>query len=44
MQEETKALSSNSGGVIAKGSTHYVQSDRADLVIRDVSSLIEQTR
>jgi pimeloyl-ACP methyl ester carboxylesterase len=42
MQEETKSLSSNSRRVIAKGSTHYVQADRADLVIREVTALIEE--
>jgi pimeloyl-ACP methyl ester carboxylesterase len=44
MQENLKKLSTNSRRIIAKGSTHYVQVDRSDLVNREVTSFIEQVR
>jgi pimeloyl-ACP methyl ester carboxylesterase len=44
MQEDLKRLSSNSRRIIAKGSSHLVQVDRADLVNREVSVFIEQIR
>jgi pimeloyl-ACP methyl ester carboxylesterase len=44
MQENLKKLSTNSRRIIAKGSTHYVQVDRSDLVNREVISFIEQVR
>jgi pimeloyl-ACP methyl ester carboxylesterase len=44
MQENLKKLSTNSRRIIAKGSTHYVQVDRAELVNREVTSFIEQVR
>jgi pimeloyl-ACP methyl ester carboxylesterase len=44
MQENLKKLSTNSRRIIAKGSTHYVQVDRSDLVNREVTSFIQQVR
>lgn len=44
MQEEAKALSSDSLRIIAKGSGHYIQDDRADLVNRQIASLIVRMR
>jgi pimeloyl-ACP methyl ester carboxylesterase len=44
MQEELKQLSTRSRRIIAKGSTHYVQGDRADLIESEVSKFIEQIR
>lgn len=44
MQEELKGFSSDSRRVIAKGSGHYVQIDRAELVNEEVSSFIELVR
>ena len=44
MQEEAKALSSDSRRIIAKGSGHYIQDDRPDLVIRQIVSLIVMVR
>ncbi|QDE39440.1 alpha/beta hydrolase [Luteibacter pinisoli] len=44
MQEESKRLSPLSRRVIAKGSDHYVHVDRPDLVIREVTALIESVR
>ena len=37
-------LSSDRRRVIAKGSSHYVPDDRAELVIREVGSLIGHIR
>jgi DNA-binding transcriptional regulator YbjK len=44
MQENLKKLSTNSRRIIAKGSTHYVQVDRSELVNREVTNFIEQVR
>lgn len=44
MQENLKHLSTRSRRIIAKGSTHYVQLDRADLINREVPLFIEQIR
>jgi pimeloyl-ACP methyl ester carboxylesterase len=44
MQEDLKQLSTRSRRIIAKGSTHYVQGDRADLIERVVPQFIEQIR
>ncbi|RUL76088.1 hypothetical protein [Dyella choica] len=44
MQEDLKQLSTRSRRIIAKGSGHYVQVDRADLVMREVSLFIQQIR
>jgi pimeloyl-ACP methyl ester carboxylesterase len=44
MQEESKRLSPLSRRVIAKGSDHYVHVDRPDLVISEVTALIESVR
>ena len=44
LQEEAKMLSSDRRRVIAKGSSHYVQDDRAELVIREVGSLLGHIR
>lgn len=44
MQEEAKALSSDSRRIIAKGSGHYIQDDRPDLVNRQIASLIVMIR
>ena len=44
MQEESKRLSPLSRRVIAKGSDHYVHVDRPDLVISEVTALIESFR
>lgn len=44
MQEESKALSPMSRRVIAKGSDHYIHVDRPELVVREVSSLVESLR
>lgn len=44
MQENLKNLSSRSQRIIAKGSTHYIQMDRADLLEREVPLFIEQLR
>jgi pimeloyl-ACP methyl ester carboxylesterase len=44
MQEESKQLSPLSRRVIAKGSDHYVHVDRPDLVISEVTALIESVR
>lgn len=40
MQEEAKKLSSKSKRIIAKGSDHYIQNDRPELVIREITSLV----
>ena len=44
MQEEAKALSSDSRRIIARGSGHYIQDDRPDLVNRQIASLIVMIR
>jgi pimeloyl-ACP methyl ester carboxylesterase len=44
MQEEAKGLSSNSRRIIAKGSDHYVQVDRAELVNREVAAFLLRVR
>lgn len=44
MQEEAKALSSDSRRIIAKGSGHYIQDDRPDLVNRQIAALIVMVR
>jgi len=44
MQEEAKALSSNSRRIIAKNSDHYVQVDRPDLVKKEVAAFVLQLR
>ncbi len=44
MQEDLKKLSTRSRRIIAKGSTHYIQMDRADLIEREVPLFIEQVR
>lgn len=44
MQEELKLLSTRSRRIIAKGSSHYIQGDRPDLIEREVPVFIEQIR
>ena len=44
MQEDLKSLSTRSRRIIAKGSSHYVQIDRADLINREVPIFIQQIR
>jgi hypothetical protein len=44
MQEDLKKLSTHSRRIIAKGSTHYIQLDRAELIEREVPLFIEQIR
>lgn len=44
MQEDLKKLSTRSRRMIAKGSGHYIQLNRAELIERYVSLFIEQTR
>jgi pimeloyl-ACP methyl ester carboxylesterase len=44
MQEEAKGLSDNSRRIIAKGSDHYIQIDRADLVNKEVSAFVLKLR
>jgi len=44
MQEETKALSDCGRRIIAKGSDHYLQVDRPDLVNRETAAFIAQIR
>jgi len=44
MQEEAKGLSSQSRRIIAKGSDHYIQNDRPDLVIREIASFVAMIR
>ena len=44
MQEEAKGLSTQSRRIIAKGSDHYIQIDRPDLVNREISAFIAQVR
>jgi pimeloyl-ACP methyl ester carboxylesterase len=44
MQEELKSLSTRSRRIIAKGSGHYIQIDRSDLLNSEVADLIRQIR
>jgi pimeloyl-ACP methyl ester carboxylesterase len=44
MQEDLKKLSTRSRRIIAKGSSHYVHIDRADLVEKEMPLFIEQIR
>jgi pimeloyl-ACP methyl ester carboxylesterase len=44
MQEELSHLSSRGTRTIAKGSSHYVQIDRPEVVIEAVRSVVEQAR
>ncbi|HTV84332.1 MAG TPA: alpha/beta hydrolase [Dyella sp.] len=44
MQEELKRLSTDSRRIIAKGSGHYIQVERADLIDREVPLFIDQIR
>ena len=44
MQEDSKKLSSRSRRIIAKGSSHYIQLDRLDLLKTEVPRFIEQIR
>jgi pimeloyl-ACP methyl ester carboxylesterase len=44
MQEDLKQLSTRSRRIIARGSTHYVQGKRADLIEREVPKFVEQIR
>ena len=44
MQEELKSLSKRSRRIIAKGSGHYIQVDRPDLLNSKVADLIRQIR
>ena len=44
MQEDLKKLSTRSRRITAKGSTHYIHIDRADLIEKEVPLFIEQIR
>ena len=44
MREELKSLSTRSRRIIAKGSSHYIQIDRPDLLNSEVADLIRQIR
>lgn len=44
MQEEAKGLSDHSRRLIARGSDHYIQIDRPDLVINEVTTFISEVR
>lgn len=44
MQEDLKKLSTRSRRIIAKGSTHYIQMDRPDLIEKQVPLFIEEIR
>jgi pimeloyl-ACP methyl ester carboxylesterase len=44
MQEDLKKLSTRSRRIVARGSPHYVQQVRADLIEREVPVFIEQIR
>jgi pimeloyl-ACP methyl ester carboxylesterase len=44
MQEDLKKLSTRSRRIIAKGSTHYIHIDRAELIEKEVPLFIEQIR
>jgi len=44
LQEDLKHLSTHSRRIIAKGSGHYIQVDRAELLNREVASFVRQIR
>jgi hypothetical protein len=44
MQEDLKKLSTRSRRIIAKGSGHYIQLYRSDLLLKEVPPFIEQIR
>ena len=44
MQEDLKKLSTRSRRIIAKGSTHYIQINREDLIEKEVPLFIQQIR
>ena len=44
MQEQAKGLSGQSRRIIAKGSDHYIQNDRPDLVNREIASFVAMIR
>ena len=44
LQEDLKKLSTRSRRIIAKGSTHYIQLDRAGLIEKEVPLFIDQVR
>jgi pimeloyl-ACP methyl ester carboxylesterase len=44
MQEELSHLSVNGTRIIAKGSGHYIQNDRPDVVIQAVHEMVERAR
>ena len=44
MQEDLKKLSTRSRRIIARGSSHYIQIDRADLIEKEVPLFISQIR
>jgi len=44
MQSDLLKLSTHSRRIIAKGSTHYVQLDRADLIKKEIPLFVEQIR
>jgi len=44
MQEDIKKLSTRSRRIIAKGSTHYIQVDRPELVDREVANFLQVVR
>jgi pimeloyl-ACP methyl ester carboxylesterase len=44
MQEDLKKLSTRSRRIIARGSTHYIQLDRPDLIEKEVPRFIEEIR
>ncbi len=44
LQENLKKLSTRSRRIIAKGSSHYIQIDRADLIDKEVPLFIQQIR
>jgi pimeloyl-ACP methyl ester carboxylesterase len=44
MQEDLKKLSTRSRRIIAHGSSHYIQIDRADLIEKEVPLFIQQIR
>ena len=44
MQEEAMGLSTQSKRIIARGSDHYIQNDRPDLVNREIASFVAMIR
>lgn len=44
MQEGAKGLSAQSMRIIAKGSDHYIQDDRPDLLNRETASFVAMIR